>query len=78
MSTTRRPEGATLALLFVVGGLSLTGCPAVPPPVMHEATVNPSQLAADPAELVKYIDDEDKLQTAAGEENAVLAVDKGL
>jgi len=77
VSDPRRPQRATLALLFT-GGLTLTGCPAAPPPVMREATLNPSELPADPAELVKYIDEEEKKQTAAAEENEVIAVDKGL
>jgi len=73
----RRPQRATLTLLLAAA-LLVIGCRAAPPPVLHEATVNAGQLPSDPAELVKYIDDEDKKQTAEAAENEVLAVDKGL
>ena len=45
---------------------------------MREATVKPHELPGDVGELIQFADEEEKKQTAASEENAILAVDKGL
>lgn len=58
--------------------VSAAGCPAALPPTLREATVHPNDLPGDVAELVKFVDEEDKKQTAASEENSIVAVDKGL
>jgi hypothetical protein len=67
-----------LGRLGVVAALALCGCPVALPPTLREATVTPDQLPAGTPALVKFADDEDKKQTAASEENIIVAVDRGL
>jgi tetratricopeptide (TPR) repeat protein len=56
----------------------LAGCPAALPPNLREATMRPGDMPGDVVDLIKFADEEDKKQSPGSEENAVLAIDKGL
>ena len=55
-----------------------TGCPAALPPTLREATVRAHELPSDVQGLVKYIDAEATNESAAAEENIIIAADRGL
>jgi hypothetical protein len=68
---------ARLAVAAVA--LAAAGCPApYVPPIKSGATVKDHQLPNDVDKLVAYVDEETRKQTATAQENALVAVDKGL
>ena len=71
-------ERAAVAMAASSLLLSLAGCPAALPPTLREANVQTGDLPSDPDKAIKYADDEEAKQTAQGEENEVLAVDKAI
>jgi tetratricopeptide (TPR) repeat protein len=65
---------APIAFLALVVG----GCPAALPPNLREATIKPGDLPGSIEEILKYAEDESHKETAAAEENVIVAVDHGL
>ncbi len=72
----RRPVRAAPALVLLVA--SLAGCPAALPPNLREATIKPSDLPGSAEEILRWAEDESKKETAAANENVIIAVDHGL
>lgn len=56
----------------------LAGCPAALPPNLREATVKSSELPGTVDELVRYAEEQSKLESAAAAENIIVAMDHGL
>src|SRR5262245_51365683 len=86
-STTRRSSGSidrlsrlsdAAPILLLLSALPLGGCPAILPPNLREATIKPSDLPESAEETLRWAEDESKKETAAAEENVIIAVDHGL